>query len=169
RAHPELFHDSARRELGRHRTLGRRGRRTRATTDLRPLSEVRTPATTVGLDLEEILRSVGAITADLQLEEVIARVLDAALTNVGADHGLLALEQDGALTLVAVASARGESSIFTDPPLLGDAGEIAPTQLINFVFRTGKSVVLDDVRNDLRFASDPYLDRTAVRSALGLP
>src|SRR5690606_29658622 len=57
RAHPELFHDSARRELGRHRTLGRRGRRTRATTDLRPLSEVRTPATTVGLDLEEILRS----------------------------------------------------------------------------------------------------------------
>ncbi|HVI03779.1 MAG TPA: hypothetical protein VM869_34035, partial [Enhygromyxa sp.] len=125
-AHPKLFGEPLRHELG-HSSDGR--------------------GTTPSLDLAEILRSVGTITEDLQLEEVIGRVLDAALTNVGADHGLLALEQDNQLTLVAEANAEGETTIHADPPLLADADEIAPTQLINFVFRTGKSVVLDDVRN----------------------
>jgi signal transduction histidine kinase len=148
RAHPDLHGAPAGHELSRTSDRG---------------------GSTPSLDLAEILRSVGAITEDLQLEEVISRVLDAALTNVGADHGLLALAQDNELTLVAQASAEGQTTIHADPPLLADAGDSAPTQLINFVFRTGKSVVLDDVRNDLRYAGDPYLERSKVCSVLGLP
>ena len=160
--HPQVFGEPLRRELGRTASSDRR-------TGLRGRTNDPRLGTTPPLNLAEILRSVGAITEDLQLEEVISRVLDAALTNVGADHGWLALEQDRELTLVAEASGVGQPTIFPDPPLLADAGDIAPTQLINFVFRTGKSVVLDDVRNDLRFAGDAYLERTKVCSVLGLP
>jgi signal transduction histidine kinase len=160
--HPQLFGEPQRREHGRTGSSDRRTPWRARTNDARY-------GTTPPLDLAEILRSVGAITEDLQLEEVISRVLDAALTNVGADHGWLALEQDRELSLVAEASGVGQPTIFAEPPLLADAGDIAPTQLINFVFRTGKSVVLDDVRNDLRFAGDIYLERTKVCSVLGLP
>jgi GAF domain-containing protein len=105
-----------------------------------------------------VLHSVGEISEDLRLEEVIARVLDAALTNVGADHGLLVLDQGGELALVAEVDGVGQRHIFDDPPLLRTAVARAPTALINFVARTGKSVVLDDAREDLRFAGDPYLE-----------
>jgi signal transduction histidine kinase len=156
---PHQFAEPSRRDPNRTLTADRRtARRLRS-------GESSTPS----LDLVEILRSVGAITEDLQLEEVIGRLLEAALTNVGADHGLLVLAQDGELVLVAEASGVAEPRLFADPPRLAEAAELAPSLLINFVFRTGKSVVLDDVRNDLRFAGDAYLERDAVRSVLALP
>jgi signal transduction histidine kinase/predicted ATPase/tRNA A-37 threonylcarbamoyl transferase component Bud32 len=159
-AHPNSFD-----ELGRHEPSSsdrrRQGRSTPEFTNSRM-------ASTPPLDLARVLRSVGTITEDLRLEEVIRRLLDAALTNVGADHGLLVLDQDGELTLVAEASV-DECSVFADPLLLRDASLRAPATLIHFVSRMGQSVVLDDAREDLRFAGDPYLERTEVRSALALP
>ncbi|MFO7566875.1 MAG: AAA family ATPase [Enhygromyxa sp.] len=158
-AHPQQFGEPSRRESGRS-----------VTTELKTIRRGRAgEASTPSLDLVEILRSVGAITEDLQLEEVIGRLLEAALTNVGADHGLLALAQDGELVLVAEVSDEGEPTLFADPPPLAEATELAPTLLINFVHRTGKSVVLDDVRDDLRFAGDAYLERAEVCSVLALP
>jgi predicted ATPase/signal transduction histidine kinase/tRNA A-37 threonylcarbamoyl transferase component Bud32 len=163
-AHPQLFGDvSDRQDSGRTAATDRRTGGRKRTGDHR--GSVTTPP----LDLAEILRSVGAMTEDLQLEEVVGRVLDAALTNVGADHGMLVLEQNNELVLIAETSAVGQPLVFADPPRLTERAELAPSLLINFVFRTGKSVVLDDVRHDLRFAGDSYLDRTQVRSVLGLP
>ncbi|KIG12590.1 histidine kinase response regulator hybrid protein [Enhygromyxa salina] len=121
------------------------------------------------LDLAAVLRSVGAITEDLRLEEVIRRLLDATLTSVGADRGLLVLEQAGELTLVARGNADGTRELLADPPLVRDVVELAPVTLINFVVRTGQAVVLDDARVDLRFAGDAYLEAKDVRSVLALP
>jgi PAS domain S-box-containing protein len=153
----------------------RRDVRRGTTSERDDVSSRSTPATGLvignapALDLGRVLHSVGEISEDLRLEEVIARVLDAALTNVGADHGLLVLDQGGELALVAEVDGVGKREIFTDPPLLRTAIARAPTALINFVARTGKSVVLDDAREDLRFAGDPYLDESEVRSILALP
>jgi PAS domain S-box-containing protein len=159
-AHPNSFAEPGRRDP----TTSERGRRVGSTPDITAGRVTSTPP----LDLARVLRSVGTITEDLQLEEVIRRLLDAALTNVGADHGLLVLDQDGDLTVVAEASV-DECSVFADPPLLRDASHRAPATLIHFVTRTGQSVLLDDAREDLRFAGDPYLERTEVRSALAMP
>jgi predicted ATPase/signal transduction histidine kinase/tRNA A-37 threonylcarbamoyl transferase component Bud32 len=164
KAHPQLFGDASD-GLDATRTAAT----DRRTGGRRRTGDLRISASTPPLDLAEILRSVGAMTEDLQLEEVVARVLDAALTNVGADHGMLVLEQNNELVLIAETGAVGEPQLFANPPRLTERPELAPNLLINFVFRTGKSVVLDDVRNDLRFAGDSYLDRTQVRSVLGLP
>jgi len=178
-AHPQLFGESGRRELGRDRNRTSAGTQRHelrvpidpsvAITALERTPSARRPASTPPLDLAEVLRSVGAITEDLRLEEVIARVLNAAMTNIGADRGLLVLEQGGELALVANADGLGAPNIFAHPPSLRDAGELAPSLLINFVIRTGKSVVLDDARDDLRFAGDPYLDRAELRSVLAMP
>ncbi|KIG17505.1 Sensory box histidine kinase/response regulator [Enhygromyxa salina] len=126
-------------------------------------------SSTPQLDLAAVLRTVGAISEDLRLDEVIRRVLDAALTSVGADRGLLVLEQGRELTLVAEATDVGASTIFADPPLLRDVGARVPSSLVHFVVRSGQSVVLDDARMDQRFAGDPYLEQAEVRSVLALP
>ncbi len=143
--------------------------------EIEEISSLSTPSTGISVgrtpmvDLGRVLTSVGSISEDLRLEEVIARVLDAALTNVGADHGLLLLDRAGELALVAASDGVGQRRIFAKPPLLRAASQLAPTALINFVARTGKSVVLDDAREDMRFAGDPYLESGQVRSILALP
>jgi PAS domain S-box-containing protein len=164
-ANPSLFGEHGRRREARRGTTSERDDGSSRSTPPTGMVVSNSPA----LDLGRVLHSVGEISEDLRLEEVIARVLDAALTNVGADHGLLLLDQGGELALVAEIDGVGQRQIFADPPLLRTTVARAPTALINFVARTGKSVVLDDAREDLRFAGDPYLDDSEVRSILALP
>ncbi|MFV8754772.1 protein kinase domain-containing protein [Nannocystaceae bacterium ST9] len=126
-------------------------------------------SSSASLDLEGVLRSVGVITEELGLDVVVARVLDAALTSAGADHGMLLLEREGELSLAATRSQAGEHTLIREQVRLRDAGERAPSALINFVVRTNQWLVLDDARSDPRFAGDPYLIRHDVRSMLALP
>jgi predicted ATPase/signal transduction histidine kinase/tRNA A-37 threonylcarbamoyl transferase component Bud32 len=122
------------------------------------------------LDLEAVLRSVGFINEELQFEQVVLRLLDAALTSVGADHGLLLLERDGELALVAEARTEdGHPELLRRPVRLRELGDQGPSTIVNLVVRTGKPLVLDDARTDPRFAGDPYLERHEVRSLLAAP
>ncbi|WP_165703932.1 AAA family ATPase [Enhygromyxa salina] len=121
------------------------------------------------LDFESVLQAVSAMTEDLRLDEVVGRVLEAAITNVGADRGLLLLERDGVLGIVAEASVDHELVIFAAPPPASEAAQLCPTTLINFVSRTEQALVISDARTDPRFSGDPYVVRTGVQSLLGMP
>jgi predicted ATPase/signal transduction histidine kinase/tRNA A-37 threonylcarbamoyl transferase component Bud32 len=122
------------------------------------------------LDLEAVLRSIGFITEELQFEQIVLRLLDAVLTNVGADHGLLLLERDGELALVAEArTGDGHREVLRRPIRLRELGARAPSTIVNLVVRTGKPLVLDDAGSDPRFAGDPYFVRHEVRSLLATP
>ncbi|KIG18509.1 sensor histidine kinase [Enhygromyxa salina] len=119
------------------------------------------------LDFDSVLRSVAAIRADLRLDQVTAAVLNVAITNAGADHGMLVLEHAGVFGIVAAA---GLDVVAPSKPLaLARAGASAPTSLINYVLRTGTPVVLDDAGADLRFCDDPYIAERGVLSLLGMP
>ena len=133
-------------------------------------TQLRSSATSAeSLDFASVLQSVRVMTEDLRLEEVVARVLDAAITNAGADRGTLLLERDGVLGVVAEASADGVRRTFEEPIRLRDADQLCPTSLVNFVLRTEQALVLDDARVDPRFATDDYIVRTGVQSLLGMP
>ncbi|PRQ05245.1 protein kinase domain-containing protein [Enhygromyxa salina] len=121
------------------------------------------------LDLDSVLHSVGVLSEDLGLERVSCRALDAAMTSAGADHGMLLLERDGELALVAHAGGATAATMVERAPTLRDASELAPATLINFVARTHQWLVLDDARDDPRFAADPYLQAHASRTVLALP
>jgi predicted ATPase/signal transduction histidine kinase/tRNA A-37 threonylcarbamoyl transferase component Bud32 len=144
----------------------------RASASTGPVS-TRTTGTSMhhsSLDLEAVLRSVGFITEELQFEQVVIRLLDAALTNVGADHGLLLLERDGELALIAEARTHdAHREVLRRPIRLHELGDRGPSSIINLVVRTGKPLVLDDAGNDPRFTGDPYFARHEVRSLVATP
>ncbi|WP_181198449.1 protein kinase domain-containing protein [Enhygromyxa salina] len=138
----------------------------------RPARRGRTRSTATNsesLDFESVLRAVRVMAEDLRLDEVVARVLDAAITNAGADRGVLLLERDGVMGVVAEATVDGERHIFETPVALTSATTLCPTSLVNFVVRTEQALVLDDARTDPRFADDAYVVQTEVQSLLGLP
>src|SRR5262249_6908430 len=107
-------------------------------------------------------------------EQVITRVLASAIENAGADRGILLLERNGDLSLVAEGrqgqSATPVASQFIANPIsLRDARDRLPTAVVRYVVRTGGSVVIDDITTDSRFSSDSYVGRTGVRSLLCMP
>ena len=121
------------------------------------------------LDFASVLESVRVMSEDLRLDEVVTRVLHAAITNAGADRGVLLLDRDGNLGVVAEARVDGRGLSFEPPVRLRDAEELCPTSLANFVVRTEQSLVLDDARVDPRFSGDEYVLQTGVQSLLGMP
>ncbi|NVB42144.1 AAA family ATPase [Pseudenhygromyxa sp. WMMC2535] len=121
------------------------------------------------LDFDSVLRSVASIASDLRLDEVIANMLEATLTNAGADHGVLVLQRDEAFGIVAEAELDQPPRVLSDPLPLHEAEDRAPTSLIHFVLRTEQPLVVDDAGKDARFADDPYIIDEGLLSLLGMP
>jgi PAS domain S-box-containing protein len=117
------------------------------------------------LDVASVLSTLQAISEELRLDEVIMRVLEGALENAGAERGTLLLEREGVVSLVAINDGT-RIQYFEQAIGLREAGDRVPLSVLNFVLRTGKSIVLDDAQQDSRFASDPYVVGTGVRSLL---
>ena len=123
----------------------------------------------MSLDLATVLGTVQMISEDLRLEEVISRVLGSAIASAGADRGVLLLDRDGELAIVAE-GREGQTTAFLDQSFsLASAREQLPTSIVHFVLRTGSAVVVDDVVEDSRFNTDPYVLRSGVRSVLCMP
>ena len=109
------------------------------------------------------------MSEELGLDQVIARVLDAAIANAGADRGVLLFERRGVMGIVSEASISGEHKTFRRPLPVNEAGELCPISLVNFVLRTQQDMVIDDARTDPRFSGDEYVDRGGILSLLGMP
>ncbi|MCA9687220.1 MAG: GAF domain-containing protein, partial [Myxococcales bacterium] len=122
----------------------------------------------LSLDMAALLATMQTISEDLRLEEVITRVLGSAIESAGADRGLLLLERDGELAIVAEGNAGEPCSYLASALPLSRAGERLPSTLVNYVTRTRSALVIDDAGEDPRFASDPYILDSGVRSLLGL-
>ncbi|NVB36636.1 AAA family ATPase [Pseudenhygromyxa sp. WMMC2535] len=162
RAYPRQFGDLARAQ--RSDESGPSGLYER--TPSRPQSS---GSSSAALDFQSVVQAVGVINEDLSLDEVMLRVLEAALGNAGADRGTLVLERRSGFAIFARATVSGERELLPEPIQLSAADGLAPIALIHFVLRTRQALVIDDARVDPRFAGDTYVSRSGVLSLLALP
>ncbi|EDM80076.1 sensor histidine kinase [Plesiocystis pacifica SIR-1] len=121
------------------------------------------------LDLVAVLDTIRSLGEKLELEEVITEVLASAVAAGGGDRGVLLLEREGELTLVAE-SRGGETRAFLDRARpFAEAHAELPSSAIYYVQRTGVPLVVHDLLADPRFGADPYVRREGVRSLLCMP
>jgi PAS domain S-box-containing protein len=125
--------------------------------------------TGTALDLASVLGTLQAFAENLELEQVISRVLGSAIENAGADRGALLLERGGELSLVAEGNDTQTTHFVTTPVPLRDARDRLPTSALLYVLRTGGSLVVDDMSTDSRFSSDSYVGSSGVRALLCMP
>ena len=124
-------------------------------------SEPTTVVDTGALDLESVVKTAAVISSELDLKELLRRLVSIVVENAGADGGLLALDTAGKLTGTAKAH-EGEVTIDSVGGLA--AGEAMPhaSPLMNYVARTRETVVIDDVSRDERFFRGTGLPRSAM-------
>ncbi|WP_437784305.1 AAA family ATPase [Sorangium sp. So ce1097] len=122
---------------------------------------------TESFDAATVVRAMQAVASENVLDRLLDRLMRSVVTNAGAQRGALILERDG--KLVIVASMRVDPDVvetgLSIPAL--ESRDVA-TSVVQLVARTREPVVLNDARQDSRFASDPYVVEHRPRSILCL-
>jgi signal transduction histidine kinase len=118
------------------------------------------------LDLLSILKAAAAISSELDLDRLLEKLIHVCAEAAGAERGILVLEEAGQ-AFVRAAGVVGQPVELSRTPL-GESHEL-PRTIIEHVRAHKLSLVLDHAARDPRFASDPYVERHAVKSVLAAP
>ncbi len=124
----------------------------------------------VRLELGAVLKASHAISGELVLDELSARLLQVTLESAGAQRGCLLRPDDKGHWYVEleahIAPAFAARPVGT---VLSQSGAYLPVAAVDYVRRTNKELVLGDVRQRSQYASDPYVVANGLKSLLCIP
>jgi predicted ATPase/signal transduction histidine kinase/GAF domain-containing protein len=138
---------------------------------LGPAAAAPRPAAAIdsNLDLATIVKAAHAIAETSELERLLERLLQIAIENAGARRGLLIEEADGVLRIVAEGSSDGSPvTLLQGTPIVNESARCSRA-VVDYVWRTRASLVIDDATADERFADDAYVAAARLKSVLCLP
>ncbi len=117
------------------------------------------------LDLPTVMKAAQAISQEIELEKLLATLMQMAIANAGAQKGYLILNQDGQWRVVAQADSQQTQRLDIS---LEEYQEI-PQSVIYSVVRTQKMAVWENLSDAVQFASDRYITSYQPKSALCTP
>ncbi|MEY2834272.1 MAG: hypothetical protein RLZZ574_3532, partial [Cyanobacteriota bacterium] len=118
------------------------------------------------LDLATIIKASQAISSEIVLDKLLARLMKILIESAGAQIGCLILETQGKLLIEASGSVDAdEVTVVKSLPIRG----CLPTSIINYVARTQKTVLKNNAARESDFNQDPYLKSHQIKSLLCTP
>jgi predicted ATPase/GAF domain-containing protein len=120
------------------------------------------------LDIFSVMKAAQTIASEMELSKLLDKLLHLALENAGAERGTLLLEEAGQAYVRAEGRLEHAEVLPRGARPLNAAGNL-PLSLVNYVRRTGESVILAEAAQDGSYAHDPYLQQSQARSILCLP
>ncbi|HSE66278.1 MAG TPA: sigma 54-interacting transcriptional regulator, partial [Gemmatimonadales bacterium] len=127
-----------------------------------------TQALETALDVGTVIKASQALAGEIDLEQLLGRLMHAAIAHAGAERGRFILEHQGSPALHVRGSAGSVEVEAGSGTPLGEAREI-PLTLINLVRRTGETIVLADAAVEGLFTEDTYIAASRPRSILCTP
>ncbi len=118
------------------------------------------------LDISTILKSSQALSGEIELGKLLIKILNVSIENAGAQRGILILSKKGKLYIEAETSAIG-GEIITSISL--DDYKDIPLSIINYVRKTGQSIVLPNAYEKGMFTDDIYIYQKKMKSILCAP
>ena len=133
-----------------------------------------TTGTATMLDLSTAIAAARAISGELKLDKLLSNLMRAAIENAGAEVGYFMVPKGN--ELVIEASGAIDSDDENQVPETKDMRSLPvaecdniPRSIINYVYRTWKTVVIDDAAENTDFAGDPYIIWRQPQSLLCTP
>lgn len=121
-----------------------------------------------GLDLVAVMRAAQAISSEIHTEGLTEALMRLAAEIAGAEKGVLVLHDGDGLRVAAQLTMAGVEPPREWPGRHGTAQGF-PAGLVNYVMRTGETVVLDDAAHDPTFGLDSYIVAEKTRSTVCVP
>ncbi|MCP4218292.1 MAG: SpoIIE family protein phosphatase, partial [bacterium] len=120
------------------------------------------------LDLSTIIKASQAISKEIDLEELLKKIMRIVIENTGAQKGYLLLRDHQRWT-IAVEGILAGSTYRTVPAQPVENSGLLSTSVFHFVTHMRQSVVLNDAAADDTYAHDTYIKRQQPRSLLCAP
>jgi PAS domain S-box-containing protein len=134
-------------------------------------SSAATPAMTLSnqaFDITSVIKASQAISDEIVLERLLGQLMRLALTNAGAQRGIMVLNRQGRLYIEAEARVDEAPRFFASLAL--DTGhDHLPVSIVNYVARTKETVVVDDAFEQQHFRHDKYIRAQQPRALLCMP
>ncbi|MEK0190920.1 MAG: GAF domain-containing protein [Oscillatoriales cyanobacterium] len=118
------------------------------------------------LDLATVIKASQSLSGEINLDKLLSTLMQVMIENAGAETGAMILIQGDSLFL-AVQCAIGKSCNLNSIPVV-DSKEI-PIAIINYVWRTQETLVINDATTEATFAADSYIIQHQPKSVLCLP
>ncbi|NES25086.1 MAG: GAF domain-containing protein [Symploca sp. SIO3E6] len=120
------------------------------------------------LDLATVMRASQAISGEIVLDKLLAKLMELAIENAGAQKGILILSQEGKLMIEATGEVQtNKVNVLQSLPL--EQSEELPKAIVNYVARTQSDVVLSDACREGIFTAEPYISQNRSKSILCVP
>ena len=117
-------------------------------------------------DLETIVKSLQALSSEIQLEKLLTVLMQAMLTHAGAQKCILLLLNDEKW-LMSSHSTLAEPLVLQPMPM--EIQNQLPHSVIHYVTQTTETLVMDDARVEINFRTDPYIIIQQPKSLLCTP
>ena len=124
---------------------------TKIETSIQSFSTVTT--TTSFLDLVSAIKASQTISEEIELNALLSKLMHIVIENAGADKGALILNNSGIWQIAA--QCENENCYLSTLPL--HQTDNFPRTIINTVKRTQKTLLINNIEQDITFSRDPYL------------
>jgi histidine kinase len=126
---------------------------------------------TATLDLTALMKASQALSGEIVLEKLLAKLMTILLEHSGAQRGCLLLETQGKLCIEAEANTEpNDISVLQSIPLESEiANNHVSFAIVTYVARTQESLVLNPAFQDYRFHQDAYILNHQPKSILCTP
>ncbi len=120
------------------------------------------------LDVDYLLKSSLALSAEMELDTLLKKIMNVVIESSAAQQGFLLMEEDGDL-LVRAHSQITEKQAVKEWAQKLDAAPGICKAIVRYVYRTGEKVILDNASREGAFADNPEVQDLQLRSVLCLP
>ncbi|MBD2449773.1 AAA family ATPase [Nostoc sp. FACHB-152] len=124
------------------------------------------------LDLAVVIKASQALSGEIEMEQLLATLMQVVMENAGASKSALILSEDGKLELsvIAISSSSTSAPISTQFPSISlESSNDVPMTLMKYVKRTGEVFVVDDAKTVDFLAGDRYIIHEHPKSLLCIP
>lgn len=119
------------------------------------------------LDVKSILNASQTLSGEVQLKPLLEKMMQILIENAGAQKGVLIENAAGTLLVQAEGDTGGVKGVLQNTPV--EESEIVPSSLINYVARTRKKLVFENVSSSVNYAKDKYIKVHQTKSAVCFP
>ena len=125
-------------------------------------------ATLPDLDVDYLMKSSLAISAEIELDRLLRKIMDIVIESSGAQHGYLLIAEGGKLFVRAESHLPKAEAPKGPDRELDEALDICKA-IVRYVHRTGEKLILANAAQEGAFTDDPEVRRMQLRSVLCLP
>ncbi|XPV75831.1 MAG: diguanylate cyclase [Desulfovibrio sp.] len=122
-----------------------------------------------GLDLSSVIKATQAVSKHIIMDELVPDLVSIAIENAGATKGVLLVDGEQGFMISSSMQAKNGSLVTGEKDIHYSRSTELSNAVVNYVIRTGHSVVLDDARTADQFKLCEYIREEQPASICCIP